>query len=110
MKLDEVFEHKDAIAHAVGDKITHSMADFGWRILQSLVINVDPDQSVKTAMNTLQASSHPSRTLPSPLLCSAENVAQVHIHVQPGQFSRAARTRGPQARENDLVATIKNVH
>jgi len=56
MKLDEVFEHKDAIAHAVGDKITHSMADFGWRILQSLVINVDPDQSVKTAMNTLQAA------------------------------------------------------
>ena len=51
-----MFEHKDAIAHAVGDKITHSMADFGWRILQSLVINVDPDQSVKTAMNTLQAA------------------------------------------------------
>jgi len=56
MNLEEVFVNKDAIADAVGQKITYSMADFGWRILQSLVVNVDPDKSVKDSMNRLVAA------------------------------------------------------
>lgn len=56
MELEQVFVNKDAIADAVGQKITYSMADFGWKILQSLVVNVDPDKSVKDSMNRLVAA------------------------------------------------------
>lgn len=56
MKLDEVFANKDAIALAVGEKLTRAMEDFGFSILQSLVVNVDPDQNVKLSMNAIEAA------------------------------------------------------
>jgi len=56
MTLDEVFSNKDAIAAAVKDKIDDKMEEFGWRILQCLVVNVDPDQGVKNAMNAIESA------------------------------------------------------
>lgn len=56
MKLDDVFANKDAIALAVGEKLTRAMEEFGFTILQSLVVNVDPDQNVKLSMNAIEAA------------------------------------------------------
>ena len=47
---------QDAIAAAVKDKIDDKMEEFGWRILQCLVVNVDPDQGVKNAMNAIESA------------------------------------------------------
>ena len=77
MTLEEVFTNKDAIADAVGEKITHSMADFGWSILQSLVVNVDPDQSVKTAMNKLEAANKQREA--SEITAEAQKVVRVRL-------------------------------
>lgn len=77
MTLEEVFINKDAIADAVGQKIKHSMADFGWSILQSLVVNVDPDQSVKTAMNKLEAANKQREA--SEITAEAQKVVRVRL-------------------------------
>ena len=56
LPFQKVFSNKDAIAAAVKDKIDDKMEDFGWRILQCLVVNVDPDQGVKNAMNAIESA------------------------------------------------------
>lgn len=56
MTLDEVFENKDDIADAVNDKISVEMKEFGYDILQALVTNVEPDRTVKAAMNNVKAA------------------------------------------------------
>lgn len=56
MTLDEVFENKDDIADAVNDKISKEMKEFGYDILQALVTNVEPDRTVKAAMNNVKAA------------------------------------------------------
>jgi regulator of protease activity HflC (stomatin/prohibitin superfamily) len=56
MNLDEVFEAKDEIATAVRDALEHSMAQYGFQILQTLVNDVEPDPIVKNAMNQINTS------------------------------------------------------
>eukprot|EP00040_Diaphanoeca_grandis_P004914 m.30564 g.30564 ORF g.30564 m.30564 type:complete len:289 (-) comp16309_c0_seq1:36-902(-) len=56
MTLDEVFEHKDAIALAVKEKLTTEMIKFGYNINQALVTNVEPDANVKRALNAVEAA------------------------------------------------------
>ncbi len=54
--LDEVFEKKDEIADAVKSELATVMDDFGYSILKALVTDIDPDASVKEAMNEINAS------------------------------------------------------
>lgn len=54
--LDEVFEKKDEIADAVKSELATVMDDFGYSILKALVTDIDPDTSVKEAMNEINAS------------------------------------------------------
>jgi regulator of protease activity HflC (stomatin/prohibitin superfamily) len=56
MNLDEVFEAKDEIAHAVRDALESSMDQYGFQILQTLVNDVEPDPIVKNAMNQINSS------------------------------------------------------
>ena len=55
LTLDDVFERKEDIANAVQNNLQDVMADFGYFIVNALVTDIDPDASVKTAMNTIQA-------------------------------------------------------
>ena len=57
MDLDEVFSNKDSIADAVGEKLTDQMEEFGFQILQALVINVEPDRKVQQSMNAMETAS-----------------------------------------------------
>merc|ERR1719411_2105404 len=74
MDLDQAFEAKDELAKAVKDKLTESMAKFGYAILNTLVTDIDPDQSVKRAMNEIETSKR--------LRQAAENKAQADKTVQ----------------------------
>ena len=56
MKLDEVFEKKDEIAIAVKNDLKQAMLDYGYDIIKALVTDIDPDSSVKEAMNRINAA------------------------------------------------------
>lgn len=56
LTLDEVFLSKDAVASAVNDSLEESMDDFGFRIIKTLITDIDPDEKVKKSMNEINAA------------------------------------------------------
>jgi regulator of protease activity HflC (stomatin/prohibitin superfamily) len=56
IKLDDLFEKKDEIADAVKNELSHVMYDFGYGIVKALVTDIDPDRTVKEAMNAINAA------------------------------------------------------
>jgi len=56
MTLDYVFEAKDEVADAVKTQLADEMDDFGYNILKTLVVDIDPDQAVKDSMNRINAA------------------------------------------------------
>jgi regulator of protease activity HflC (stomatin/prohibitin superfamily) len=56
LTLDEVFEEKNEIADHVREQLAAQMSEFGFKIIQALVIDLDPDDKVKNAMNEINAN------------------------------------------------------
>jgi len=56
IKLDQVFETKEEIAHAVRDELEKVMGTFGYAISQALVTDIEPDAKVKASMNEINAA------------------------------------------------------
>jgi len=56
MILDDVFEKKDEIAIAVKTDLKEAMLEYGYDIVKTLVTDIDPDASVKEAMNRINAA------------------------------------------------------
>ena len=56
MILDDVFEKKDEIAIAVKNDLKQAMLDYGYDIVKALVTDIDPDSSVKEAINRINAA------------------------------------------------------
>ena len=54
--LDEVFEKKDDIAVTVEKELSQVMKEFGFGIVKTLVTDIEPDQTVKEAMNEINAA------------------------------------------------------
>jgi regulator of protease activity HflC (stomatin/prohibitin superfamily) len=54
--LDDVFTTKEEIASEVKSMLEKSMTEFGYRIIQTLVTDIAPDQKVKIAMNEINAA------------------------------------------------------
>ncbi len=57
MEVDNVFSEKEKIASAVKERLEHTMQEFGYTILQSLVNDIQPDAKVKEAMNHVNATA-----------------------------------------------------
>jgi len=57
MDLDEAFASKGLVADAVRDQLTSLMGEYGFVINAALVIDLDPDPSVKYAMNQILAQT-----------------------------------------------------
>jgi len=57
MEVDNVFSEKEKIAMAVKERLEHTMQEFGYTILQSLVNDIQPDAKVKEAMNHVNATA-----------------------------------------------------
>ncbi len=57
MPIDHVFSEKEKIAHAVKERLQHTMEEFGYTIMQALVNDIQPDEEVKRAMNKVNASA-----------------------------------------------------
>lgn len=56
INLDDLFEKKDEIAVAVKDELNETMTGFGFKILNALVTDIEPDQKVKDSMNEINAA------------------------------------------------------
>lgn len=55
--LDDVFEQKGEIAKAVEDELEKAMCAYGFEIVQTLIVDIEPDVHVKRAMNEINAAA-----------------------------------------------------
>jgi len=55
--LDEAYEKKDELAHAVKDHLAVKMGTYGFEIIDALVTEIEPDAKVKASMNEIQAQT-----------------------------------------------------
>merc|ERR1719401_1612778 len=53
MTLDEAFEKKDDMSHAIQDKLSVEMANYGFQIHKALVTELTPDAEVVHSMNEI---------------------------------------------------------
>jgi regulator of protease activity HflC (stomatin/prohibitin superfamily) len=56
LDLDDVFVRKDDIANAVKSELSENMEKYGYRIIQTLITDIDPDSLVKESMNRINAA------------------------------------------------------
>lgn len=54
--LDDVFSNKDAVAESIKHALADSMGGFGYSIRNSLITDLQPESSVKSAMNRINAT------------------------------------------------------
>ncbi|XXG76805.1 hypothetical protein AAC387_Pa08g1088 [Persea americana] len=57
LNLDDAFEQKNDIARAVEDELEKAMSHYGYEIVQTLIVDIEPDQRVKGAMNEINAAA-----------------------------------------------------
>ncbi|KAK1383694.1 Hypersensitive-induced response protein 1 [Heracleum sosnowskyi] len=55
--LDSAFEQKNDIAKAVEEELEKAMSGYGFEIVQTLIVDIEPDAQVKRAMNEINAAS-----------------------------------------------------
>ncbi|KAK4779110.1 hypothetical protein SAY86_006638, partial [Trapa natans] len=57
LDLDDAFEQKNDIAKAVEVELEKAMSAYGYEIVQTLIVDIEPDQHVKRAMNEINAAA-----------------------------------------------------
>ncbi|XP_042383304.1 hypersensitive-induced response protein 1 [Zingiber officinale] len=57
LNLDDAFEQKNEIAKAVEDELEKAMSMYGYEIVQTLIVDIEPDEHVKRAMNEINAAA-----------------------------------------------------
>ncbi|KAA8533016.1 hypothetical protein F0562_032867 [Nyssa sinensis] len=57
LELDAAFEQKNDIAKAVENELEKAMSHYGYEIVQTLIVDIEPDEHVKTAMNEINAAA-----------------------------------------------------
>ncbi|GAB2297243.1 Protein hir2 [Dionaea muscipula] len=57
LNLDSVFEQKNDLAKAVEDELAKAMSHYGYEIVQTLIVDIEPDEYVKRAMNEINAAA-----------------------------------------------------
>ncbi|KAJ6421707.1 hypothetical protein OIU84_028984 [Salix udensis] len=57
LHLDATFEQKNDIAKTVEDELEKAMSAYGFEIVQTLIVDIEPDINVKRAMNEINAAA-----------------------------------------------------
>ncbi|XP_078169011.1 hypersensitive-induced response protein 1-like [Carex rostrata] len=57
LMLDDAFEQKNEIAKAVEEELEKAMSMYGYEIVQTLIVDIEPDAHVKRAMNEINAAA-----------------------------------------------------
>ncbi|XP_047326643.1 hypersensitive-induced response protein 1-like [Impatiens glandulifera] len=58
MELDSAFEQKNEIAESVERELAKAMSAYGYEIVQTLIVDIEPDAQVKRAMNEINAGEY----------------------------------------------------
>ncbi|CAI5492873.1 unnamed protein product [Closterium sp. Naga37s-1] len=56
IELDQVFEQKNEIAKSVEEELEKVMTAYGYTIQQTLIVDIEPDATVRKAMNEINAA------------------------------------------------------
>ncbi|MGQ4003042.1 SPFH domain-containing protein [Francisellaceae bacterium CB299] len=56
MTLDASFENKDSIAMDIKKELSEEMSNYGYTIIKSLVVDINPEENVKRSMNEINAA------------------------------------------------------
>uniref|UniRef100_A0A0D3A3Y1 Band 7 domain-containing protein n=1 Tax=Brassica oleracea var. oleracea TaxID=109376 RepID=A0A0D3A3Y1_BRAOL len=75
--LDDVFEQKNEIAKAVEEELEKEMSAYGFEIVQTLIVDIEPDEHVKRAMNEINAGNKTVKNLHDKLSILYEQDRQV---------------------------------
>ncbi|KAL9994830.1 putative Band 7 domain-containing protein [Helianthus debilis subsp. tardiflorus] len=57
LELDDVFLQKNDIAKGVEEELEKAMSGYGFEIVQTLIVDIEPDQHVKRSMNEINAAA-----------------------------------------------------
>ncbi|KAL2534912.1 Hypersensitive-induced response protein 1 [Abeliophyllum distichum] len=57
LDLDSTFEQKNDIAKAVEHELAKAMSTYGFEIVQTLIVDIEPDVQVKRAMNEINSAA-----------------------------------------------------
>ncbi|KAI7742417.1 hypothetical protein M8C21_022898 [Ambrosia artemisiifolia] len=57
LQLDDVFVQKNDIAKGVEEELEKAMSGYGFEIVQTLIVDIEPDQHVKRSMNEINAAA-----------------------------------------------------
>ncbi|KAK9107755.1 hypothetical protein Syun_023766 [Stephania yunnanensis] len=57
LDLDSTFEQKNDIAKTVESELEKAMSHYGYEIVQTLIVDIEPDVHVKRAMNEINAAA-----------------------------------------------------
>ncbi|XLR20098.1 hypothetical protein S83_048010, partial [Arachis hypogaea] len=55
LELDAVLEQKNDIAKSVEEELEKAMSTYGYQIVQTLIVDIEPDTNVKRSMNEINA-------------------------------------------------------
>ncbi|KAJ1687892.1 hypothetical protein LUZ63_019282 [Rhynchospora breviuscula] len=73
--LDDAFEQKNEIAKAVEEELEKAMSMYGYEIVQTLIVDIEPDAHVKRAMNEINAAAR--QRLAANEKAEAEKIIQI---------------------------------
>jgi len=63
LNLDEAFSSKDTIAQEIEISLGEQMARYGFRIVNSLVTDINPDKRVRESMNSINAAQREGKAV-----------------------------------------------
>ncbi|KAL4322209.1 hypothetical protein AHAS_Ahas14G0187600 [Arachis hypogaea] len=58
LELDAVLEQKNDIAKSVEEELEKAMSTYGYQIVQTLIVDIEPDTNVKRSMNEINAAAN----------------------------------------------------
>jgi regulator of protease activity HflC (stomatin/prohibitin superfamily) len=115
MELDHLFTEKDRVAKGILSDLSHRMADLGYTITDTLIVDIEPEQKVKEAMNRIteakrlrEAAEYEAETEKLVLIKKAEAESQSkRLQGEGVAAQRKAILHGMQEGVEGLAAAMK---
>jgi len=102
--LDEVFSNKDAVAGSIKDALEESMKGFGYSIRNSLITDLQPEISVKNAMNRINATEREKAAAKNE--AEAQKIKLIHI-AEADAESKRLQGEGLANQRKEIAKGIK---
>lgn len=103
LTLDTAFESKDDIATTVEQRLSQSMAEYGFRIVNTLVTDISPDPRVRDSMNSINAAQRERDAAQS--LAEADKIKRV-TQAQAEAESKRLQGEGVAAQRKAIAMGI----